>query len=67
MLITSFAYWLVGLALSCLLGLCNALGSQGLWVGLIFGLTLAAILLSLRFLLGACRTWGDRNERFYRG
>ncbi len=49
MLITFFAYWIVGLPLAYLLGINHALGPQGLWIGLIFGLTVAALLLSLRF------------------
>lgn len=49
MLITFFAYWIVGLPLAYLLGINRALGPQGLWIGLIFGLTVAALLLSLRF------------------
>ncbi len=48
-LITFLAYWLVGLPLAWSLGIGQALGPQGLWVGLVAGLTLAAVLLSLRF------------------
>ena len=48
-LVTFAAYWLVGLPLAWALGIAQALGPQGLWVGLVAGLTLAAVLLSLRF------------------
>ncbi|NIR59429.1 MAG: MATE family efflux transporter [Gammaproteobacteria bacterium] len=43
------AYWLVGLPLAWLLGFEQALGPRGLWVGLVIGLTFAALALSVRF------------------
>ena len=49
MLVTFFAYWLVGLPLAWSLGIAKAFGPRGLWVGLIAGLTIGAVLLSLRF------------------
>jgi MATE family multidrug resistance protein len=49
MYITFFAYWIVGLPLAYLLGINEALGPRGLWTGLVFGLTVAALLLSVRF------------------
>ncbi len=49
MWVTFIAYWSIGLPLSYLFGITQAFGPQGLWAGLIFGLTTAAILLSLRF------------------
>ena len=61
MLITLFAYWLVGFPLSWWLGIHNALGPQGLWAGLILGLTIAAILLSLRFHMVSQSPSGNRN------
>lgn len=47
--INLLSYWAVGLALAYTLGIAMALGPKGLWAGLVFGLTTAAILLSLRF------------------
>ncbi|MCD6543606.1 MAG: MATE family efflux transporter [Flavobacteriaceae bacterium] len=47
--ITFFAYWIVGLPISYLLGITYGWGSQGLWVGLLAGLTTSAVLLFLRF------------------
>ena len=47
--ITFFAYWIVGLPISYLLGKTYGWGSQGLWVGLLAGLTTSAILLFWRF------------------
>lgn len=44
------AYWLVGLPLAWYLGLAQAYGPRGLWVGLVVGLFLAAVTLTLRFL-----------------
>lgn len=47
--ITFFAYWIVGFPISYLLGKHYGWGSQGLWIGLLAGLTTSAILLFLRF------------------
>jgi len=49
MLITFIAYWLLGLPLAWALGLQGGLGPPGLWVGLVVGLTVAAVLLTWRF------------------
>ncbi len=52
MLLTLVAYWLVGLPLGSLLGLTDwlgpARGPRGLWMGLVAGLSSAALLLGLR-------------------
>lgn len=48
-IITFIAYWLVGFPISYLLGKTFGWGSQGLWIGLLAGLTTSAILLFLRF------------------
>jgi MATE family multidrug resistance protein len=49
--ITFFSYWPVGFGLGYLLGLTDwivpAMGVHGFWIGIIFGLTVAAILLSV--------------------
>jgi len=47
--VTFFAYWVVGLPLAWTLGIERALGPRGLWVGLIAGLTIAAVLMTWRF------------------
>ncbi len=47
--ITLFAYWAVGLPMSYFLGFKMNLGVQGIWYGLSLGLTVAAVLLFLRF------------------
>lgn len=47
--ITFIAYWIVGLPVGYLLGFTFKLGVQGVWIGLLFGLTTSAILLTLRF------------------
>lgn len=49
MVITVTAYWLLGLPLGAGLGLGLGLGAPGFWVGLILGLTVAAVLLAWRF------------------
>lgn len=55
MLIAAFAYWGIGMPLGAVLGLglgdrVQAQGPVGMWIGLIAGLTVAAVLLGLRFL-----------------
>lgn len=55
MLLAALAYWGIGMPLGAVLGLglgehVPAYGPRGMWVGLIAGLTVAAVLLSLRFL-----------------
>jgi MATE family multidrug resistance protein len=48
-LITFIAYWIIGLPVGYVLGFKVGLGIQGIWYGLLTGLTVAAILLFLRF------------------
>ena len=48
MLITVFAYWMVGLPLGAWFGLHLGGRAPGLWVGLILGLSVAALLLAAR-------------------
>lgn len=49
MLITLFAYWMVGLPIGWWLAFGRGQGAPGLWVGLIAGLSVAAVLLTRRF------------------
>lgn len=54
MLVAALAYWGIGMPLGAVLGLgvgalTPAMGPRGMWIGLIAGLTVAAILLSARF------------------
>ncbi len=49
MLITAFAYWVVGMPVGAWLAFAAGHGARGMWYGLIAGLTVAAILLPLRF------------------
>lgn len=48
MLLAAFAYWCVGMPLAAGLGLGLGWGAPGMWVGLVAGLTFAALLLGLR-------------------
>lgn len=48
-LITFVAYWAIGFPISFYLGLYTRLGSTGIWVGLLVGLTASGIMLYLRF------------------
>ncbi len=47
--ITLVAYWLIGLPLGYYLGFRAGLGARGIWMGLIAGLSVAAVLLVARF------------------
>ena len=47
--LTFIAYWIIGFPISYILGKVLNYGSQGLWVGLLVGLTTSALLLFLRF------------------
>ncbi|MEX1829590.1 MATE family efflux transporter [Luteibacter sp. CQ10] len=49
MVITLFAYWGVGMPVGWWLAFGHGLGARGMWMGLIAGLSMAAILLFARF------------------
>jgi MATE family multidrug resistance protein len=49
MIVNLIAYWIVGLPLGYFLGITLQWGPEGLWIGLIAGLTVAGILHNLRF------------------
>ncbi len=49
LLVSIVAYWFIGLPVSWYLGIKRAFGPQGLWMGLIVSLTLAAVWLVWRF------------------
>ncbi|MEZ0471707.1 MATE family efflux transporter [Luteimonas salinilitoris] len=55
MLLAALAYWGVGMALGAGLGLGLGWGPRGMWIGLIAGLAVAALLLGLRFLRSSRR------------
>jgi len=48
-LITFVAYWLIGFPISYFLGKEDVYASLGIWIGLLVGLTAAAIMLYIRF------------------
>ena len=50
LLVSVVAYWLIGLPFSYYLGIRQQFGPQGLWMGLVASLTLAAVWLVWRFL-----------------
>jgi len=49
MVITFISYWVIGFPLSIYLSLYTNVGTPGIWIGLLAGLTTAAILLYARF------------------
>jgi len=49
MFIAAFSYWGVGMPAGWLLCFHGGMGIGGMWVGLIAGLTCAAVMLSARF------------------
>lgn len=49
MYITFVAYWVIGFPISIYLGIYTNLGATGIWIGLLAGLTAAAIFLFIRF------------------
>jgi MATE family multidrug resistance protein len=49
MVMTMFAYWGVGMPVGWWLAFPRGLGARGMWMGLIAGLTVAAVLLTRRF------------------
>jgi len=49
MVITLFAYWCVGMPVGWWLAFRQGLGARGMWMGLIAGLSVAAVLLFTRF------------------
>jgi MATE family multidrug resistance protein len=49
MLISFVSYWVIGFPVGYILGFMTSLGVVGIWIGLLLGLTLAAIFFTLRF------------------
>ena len=49
MYLTFVAYWVIGFPISYYLGLHTSLKAEGIWIGLLAGLTAAAIMLYIRF------------------
>ncbi|MBU2357601.1 MAG: MATE family efflux transporter [Alphaproteobacteria bacterium] len=55
MVIAAISYWVIAIPASYLLAFTFGYGPQGLWLGLVIGLTFAAAALTLRFWTGAQR------------
>ncbi|MFD2918189.1 MATE family efflux transporter [Terrimonas rubra] len=55
-LFIAIAYWVLGIPFGCLLAFYYNMGANGIWLGLIAGLSFSAIFLTLRFL-----NWNKRN------
>lgn len=52
MLIAGFSYWIIGMPVAYSLAFIAGIGAPGLWLGLVFGLSCAAVLLLTRFWRG---------------
>lgn len=64
MIVTVVAYWLFGLPFGYWLGFHRGLGPRGLWIGFIGGLTVAGVLLTIRFAqLSSGLTGGQSKAR----
>lgn len=61
-LITFISYWIVGFPISYFLGKEAVLGSFGIWMGLLAGLTTASILLFIRFNSLTLKLIAKKNE-----
>ncbi len=48
--VTIFSYWIIGIPSGYLLGFMAGFGVPGIWMGLLIGLTLAAVLFVIRFI-----------------
>lgn len=59
MIYAIISYWLVGLPAGYLLAFRVGMGPPGLWLGLLIGLSCAAVLLMTRFWRGLSRGWTD--------
>jgi MATE family multidrug resistance protein len=55
MLLAALAYWGIGMPVGAGLGLWLGMGPRGMWIGLIAGLTVAALLMATRFLRSSRR------------
>ena len=62
MVITFIAYWLIAFPILCFLGLHTSLGTMGIWIGLLTGLTVAAISLLYRFNHISLRLIANRHK-----
>jgi len=49
MIVNFFAYWIIGFPIGYYLGIIADFGPEGLWIGLISGLSIAAVLHNVRF------------------
>ena len=56
MIIAAFSYWGIGMPCSYVLGFVADMGAIGVWLGLVIGLAVAAVLLMIRF-------WGPTLHR----
>ena len=55
MMINVVSYWFIGLSLGYYLTFAGGMGPAGMWIGLIAGLTVGAVLLTVRFFLLSAR------------
>jgi len=64
MAITLFAYWVIGMPVGWWLAFHHGMGARGMWVGLIAGLSVAAVMLFVRFWRSAwTQRWRPLSHR----
>lgn len=64
MAITLFAYWVIGMPVGWWLAFHHGMGARGMWVGLIAGLSVAAVMLFARFWRSAWKQrWRPLSQR----
>lgn len=62
MWIAGFSYWIIGMPVAYGLAFVAGIGAPGLWLGLVFGLSCAAVLLLLRFWRGHAQGVWTRTQ-----
>ncbi|MDE2306803.1 MAG: MATE family efflux transporter [Xanthomonadaceae bacterium] len=64
MAITLFAYWVIGMPVGWWLAFHHGMGARGMWIGLIAGLSVAAVMLFVRFWRNAWKQrWRPLGQR----
>ncbi|MCL4107590.1 UNVERIFIED_CONTAM: hypothetical protein GTU68_022051 [Idotea baltica] len=63
MIFAAISYWLIGMPMSYFLGFTLDMRGEGIWLGLVIGLMVAALLLSLRFFRRSSQMLRDASSQ----